>query len=170
MKFNKTVYLSVGLYFLALTCFSCDSSSSDKPLKIEAKVGNLQEANPIIKAYLSLKDNLVETNANKAQESAKRFIEVSKTATGEGVELMLKAAENIANTGDIEIQRENFEEVSDNLYIYAQNNDMGVKLYRQHCPMAFKNKGASWLSDQNEIMNPYFGDKMLHCGTVEDEF
>jgi hypothetical protein len=41
-------------------------------------------------------------------------------------------------------------------------------IYKQFCPMAFDNKGAYWLSSNEEIMNPYFGDKMLHCGKVEE--
>lgn len=169
MKFNKTIYLSIAVYFLALSCFSCGSSSSAKTEQAETKTVNLQQGDPIIKAYLSLKDNLVETDAKKAQKSAKEFLESIKTAKGEGVESMRMATEKLIATDDIEVQRVNFEVISDNLYIYAQNNDMGIKLYRQHCPMAFKNKGASWLSEQSKIMNPYFGDKMLHCGTVEDE-
>lgn len=169
MKFNKSIYLSLGICFLALTCFSCGPSANDNSEQTEAEVVRLQDANPIIKAYLNLKDNLVETDAKKAQKSAKEFFEATKKAKGEGVESMREAAKNISETNDIEKQRISFEEVSDNIYIYAQNNDMGIKLYRQYCPMAFNNKGASWLSDQTEIMNPYFGDKMLRCGTVEDE-
>lgn len=169
MKFNKSIYLSIGIYFLALACFSCGTSSSDNQKQADEEVVNFQEADPIIKAYLDLKDNLVETNAKKAQKSAGEFIETLKDAKGQRVELMRNAAENITKTTDVEIQRVNFEEISDNIFIYAQDNDMGIKLYRQHCPMAFKNKGASWLSAERKIMNPYFGDKMLHCGTVEDE-
>lgn len=169
MKFNKTVFLIISICFLALVCFSCGSSANDNSSDTEAKAVNLQEAHPIIQAYLSVKDNLVETNAKKAMKSAEAFIETLKDAKGQRAELMRNAAENITKTSDVEIQRINFEEISDNLYIYAQKNDMGIKLYRQHCPMAFKNKGASWLSAQSKIMNPYFGDKMLHCGTVEDE-
>lgn len=170
MKVHKTIFLNALVFLLSLTCFSCGSSAGDTPSKTEAETINLQEANPIIKAYLILKDNLVETNAKRAQKSAKEFIEVTKSAEGEGVVAMRQAAEDIAKTSDIEVQRVNFEKISDNLFIYAQNNDMGIKLYRQHCPMAFKNKGAFWLSSESKIMNPYFGDKMLHCGTVEDEF
>jgi hypothetical protein len=44
----------------------------------------------------------------------------------------------------------------------------GVKLYQQFCPMAFNNTGAHWLSAEMEIFNPYFGDKMLHCGEIKD--
>ncbi len=41
------------------------------------------------------------------------------------------------------------------------------KLYSQFCPMADNNKGGFWLSLEEEIQNPYFGDAMLTCGSVE---
>src|SRR5690554_1379553 len=170
MKLLNTLLSNTIICLLAIMSFSCGTSTSDDTKLVATEIINLQEANPIIKSYLILKDNLVETNGKKARNSAQNFLKVTKSASGDGVELMRKAAENIANSDDVEIQRENFETVSDNLYIYAQDNDMGILLYRQHCPMAFKNNGASWLSAESKIMNPYFGDKMLHCGTVEDEF
>jgi Cu(I)/Ag(I) efflux system membrane fusion protein len=40
-------------------------------------------------------------------------------------------------------------------------------LYVQHCPMAFDNKGADWISKEEAIQNPYFGDKMMRCGVVK---
>jgi len=41
-------------------------------------------------------------------------------------------------------------------------------VYKQYCPMAFDGKGAFWLSSSEEIRNPYYGDKMLKCGRVEE--
>jgi hypothetical protein len=35
--------------------------------------------------------------------------------------------------------------------------------------MAQDGKGAMWLSESKEIKNPYFGDKMMECGSVEEE-
>jgi hypothetical protein len=35
--------------------------------------------------------------------------------------------------------------------------------------MAKNNEGAFWLSASDQIRNPYFGDKMLKCGSVEEE-
>ena len=32
--------------------------------------------------------------------------------------------------------------------------------------MAFDYEGADWLSREPAILNPYFGDEMLTCGTV----
>ena len=42
--------------------------------------------------------------------------------------------------------------------------------YEVFCPMAFDNSGASWLSQKNEVLNPYFGASMLKCGEVKREF
>jgi Cu(I)/Ag(I) efflux system membrane fusion protein len=40
------------------------------------------------------------------------------------------------------------------------------EVYEVHCPMAFDFRGASWLQAGTEVLNPYFGDEMLRCGTV----
>jgi Cu(I)/Ag(I) efflux system membrane fusion protein len=34
--------------------------------------------------------------------------------------------------------------------------------------MANNNKGAVWLSMEEEIRNPYYGDAMLTCGSLID--
>ncbi|PID69752.1 MAG: hypothetical protein CR989_00130 [Flavobacteriales bacterium] len=34
--------------------------------------------------------------------------------------------------------------------------------------MANNDKGAVWLSHSTEVLNPYYGDKMLKCGLVVD--
>ena len=33
--------------------------------------------------------------------------------------------------------------------------------------LANSNKGAYWLSKEEVVMNPYFGDAMLKCGEVK---
>jgi Cu(I)/Ag(I) efflux system membrane fusion protein len=35
--------------------------------------------------------------------------------------------------------------------------------------MAFDNKGAYWLSNTQEIYNPYFGEEMRFCGEVKEQ-
>ena len=35
------------------------------------------------------------------------------------------------------------------------------------CPMAFDFAGASWIQREGEIMNPYYGSGMLHCGAFK---
>lgn len=45
----------------------------------------------------------------------------------------------------------------------------GVPVFVQFCPMAFDNKGATWLAPSEEISNPYFGAMMLRCGEVRQQ-
>jgi len=37
-------------------------------------------------------------------------------------------------------------------------------IFEMYCPMAFDDKGATWLQNKEEIRNPYFGAAMLKCG------
>ncbi|GAX59077.1 uncharacterized protein SCALIN_C01_0008 [Candidatus Scalindua japonica] len=36
-------------------------------------------------------------------------------------------------------------------------------VYQLHCPMVFGGKGAMWLQDDKQVINPYFGQAMLKC-------
>ena len=35
--------------------------------------------------------------------------------------------------------------------------------------MAFDNKGAYWLSNTQDIYNPYFGEEMRYCGEIKGQ-
>jgi hypothetical protein len=74
----------------------------------------------------------------------------------------------IAATADLEKQRAHFAALSTKAYELAKSFDAGKTVYRGHCPMALDDKGAMWLSESKEIKNPYYGEKMLECGTVEE--
>jgi Cu(I)/Ag(I) efflux system membrane fusion protein len=79
--------------------------------------------------------------------------------------------DKIDQTSDVEEQRKHFETLSDNLIEAVEY--FGVvedTIYRQYCPMAFRDQGAYWLSGEKEIRNPYFGDKMLTCGEVKETY
>ena len=45
---------------------------------------------------------------------------------------------------------------------------LATPVYRFHCPMAFGNRGASWLQTNPEVENPYFGRAMYRCGSQEE--
>jgi Cu(I)/Ag(I) efflux system membrane fusion protein len=70
---------------------------------------------------------------------------------------------------DIAGLRERFYQVSQVMIKLTQAlGPIGVPaVYQMHCPMAFDNTGASWLQDDEDLINPYFGDMMLKCGTIE---
>ena len=84
---------------------------------------------------------------------------------------MQEAGKMIAATNDIEKQRIHFNTLSNNVIEMTESFGLEIdKVYRQFCPMAFEDKGAYWLSDSNEILNPYFGDMMLRCGEVQETY
>lgn len=115
------------------------------------------------KAYLQLKDALVATDAEAAATAAGELSE--NTARNSALK---EAAGIIAATTDIDAQRRAFESVTAVMGDLLSGALESGEIYMQFCPMAFNNAGAAWFSDQKEIMNPYFGDKMLHCGTVKE--
>jgi Cu(I)/Ag(I) efflux system membrane fusion protein len=76
----------------------------------------------------------------------------------------------IQESSDLETQREAFSKLSDNLYKSIKAFGLGGKeAFYDFCPMAFDNAGGYWLSDSEQIRNPYFGDKMLNCGVVKEK-
>jgi len=63
--------------------------------------------------------------------------------------------------------RKSFGSISDEMLGLAENfKPLSTKIYVQHCPMADSNRGADWLSLEEKIVNPYFGEAMLTCGEV----
>ena len=69
---------------------------------------------------------------------------------------------------NIENKRKSFQMVTSDVYdlLRVVKYDREI-IYMQHCPMAFENKGADWLSNTSEIVNPYIPKKMLDCGEVK---
>lgn len=132
--------------------------------------------------YLQLKNALTNGKANEAGDAAKNMLEGLKgfdksLLTAEQKNLydqqeagLKENAEHIlGSTGDIEHQREHFVSLSEGMYTLIKAFGGGKTLYHDHCPMAQNGKGAMWLSENKEIKNPYFGDKMMECGSVEEE-
>ncbi|TQD36262.1 DUF3347 domain-containing protein [Haloflavibacter putidus] len=113
--------------------------------------------------YLEIKIALTNADANKAKDAAKSMAESFSEERAE----MKAVAKQLANTNDLEKQRElfsNFTELAGNMFEDALS---GGTIYKKFCPMAFNNEGAYWYADIEEINNPYFGDKMLRCGSVK---
>jgi len=149
------------------------------------KVVELIEVNPefkeqlnlVFQDYISLKNNLVLTDANKVSASATQAlvslnnVQMKLLKTQEAhkiwmeekpkIESLLK---NIQSEVDVKTQREAFIGLSKSMIQLANNFGVHITIYVQHCPMADGNKGADWLSLDKKISNPYFGDKMLRCG------
>ena len=73
----------------------------------------------------------------------------------------------MAGSLDITVQREQFIALSAIMIKSIETFGINKKVYKQFCPMANNDKGVFWLSDKEEIRNPFFGEMMLKCGNVD---
>lgn len=135
----------------------------------------------IVHSYLELKTGLVNNDVTKSSAAAKNMQEHIDNVDMhllEGsphqfwmdkVQALRSHTINLAQSSEIESQRKQFEYISEQMIEIVKVFGVGSeKLYVQHCPMAFENQGADWISDISQIRNPYFGDAMLTCGIVTD--
>lgn len=173
MHIKKSIILFYSTILISLCMASCEGGQQEKHEEVKApekkEVSQANEGNETIQAYLQLKDGLVQSDSQTAKVSAKKLIASLDNMDGPEVKIIRESAMNILNTTDLDEQRKAFKSVSDAVAELASKKDMGLKLYKQFCPMAFDNAGGYWLSAEQEINNPYFGKKMLHCGVVEEE-
>jgi Cu(I)/Ag(I) efflux system membrane fusion protein len=67
---------------------------------------------------------------------------------------------------DIEELRAEFKSISETLIARVEEEGFTGPLFKQYCPMY--DGGSSWISDQEDIENPFYGSQMHNCGeTVE---
>lgn len=132
-------------------------------------------------AYLPMKDAFVLTHSKKVRKAGKKLIPfldaVDMQLLGEDAHMvwmdqlsaMKRALDKIVEMKDIEMQRAAFSDFNSGFYVAIKSFGLqNQKVFYQFCPMAFNDQGAYWLSNDEQISNPYFGDVMLRCGEVKD--
>lgn len=167
-------YLAVMLITGIVSCTNTDkkvAGNSDSTSVSTEKVSTTDvelkdtKVQAIYNGYITLKDALVGTRFEEAQKAAA----VLKTdlANYKGCENTAIIAEKIATAKDIAGQRKDFTSLSSDVIALFKHADL-VKgtIFVQHCPMANNNNGGDWLSTQEKIQNPYYGDEMMECGRV----
>jgi len=135
-----------------------------------------------VEAYLALKDDFVGTDAEAAKADAAKFL-VSLNNVGmellkgdahlfwmEKLKAMKGHGKNISESSDVEEQRAQFSYLTDALVASMMAFGTPDTLFVQHCPMAMDGNGADWISKGEEIKNPYYGEKMLTCGSLKTTF
>ena len=128
-----------------------------------------EQAAQVLNGYLQVKDALVQTDGTAANKAAAGLVTALGDAEDDILAKIKADAGKLAATEDVEEQRAAFNTLSDNVYELVKATGANKNtVYRQFCPMAFDNTGAFWLSEEEEIANPYFGDKMLKCGSVKE--
>lgn len=134
--------------------------------------------NRILDTYIIARDAFVSSDAEKAFSSAGSLNEqiTALRETGlsaEAASAWLLAQEQMKSnlrdwlrSSEIEKQRTAFYATSETLFEVLRKFDAGDVYFLQYCPMAFNDAGATWLSRDEQIENPYLPETMLGCGEV----
>ncbi len=141
---------------------------------------NVSQLSRVFDNYFSLKDALVNTDAGTSSAKAASLVKAIQNVemgklSNEAHMVWMKVlneltaqAEKIAAAKDISKQRDTFALLSENIYALAKVSKQEEPLYYNHCPMFNNGKGANWLSKEETIKNPFYGSKMLSCGSVQE--
>lgn len=137
-------------------------------------------ANQLIAHYLDIKDALVGDNTEGAATTGAMMVlsiknfdmspypAEKKNKLSDIIKDAGEQAQGITK-GDLAGQREYFVGLSRDMIALIEISGTERTLYQGYCPMANNNEGAAWLSAAREIRNPYFGSKMLRCGSIQKE-
>ncbi|MBT8188457.1 MAG: efflux RND transporter periplasmic adaptor subunit [Croceitalea sp.] len=145
----------------------------DVPTKININAGFEKEFDGILKNYMALKDALVQTDPWLATKEAQSLLNnISSSTNNNEVQSHLQkislSLERIINSKDVVKQRRAFKNLSEiMLFLAPSMNKLRGTVYVQHCDCVDGFTGGSWLSYDEKILNPYFGDEMLTCGRIE---
>ncbi|NEV94434.1 DUF3347 domain-containing protein [Psychroflexus sediminis] len=166
MKSKKTT-LVLTLIFIGFGAFAQHKHAHDGEQKemsqnmdLEFKDQQLGEA---FEHYIHLKEALVASKTEVAKKAAGK-LEASLENVNGG-ETAKTAVTKFSSSTGLEEQREAFKGLSLEMLSLVKAGELSKgEVYLEYCPMA----KASWLSTSQEIRNPYYGDKMLKCGTVKE--
>jgi len=167
-------YIGIAMLSALVACTNTEKKSgtpADSVAKTDTVAVNtdIRLADPkiqkIYNGYILLKNSLVSGNSAAAHQTA---MDLSVALKGfEGCENTALIADKIAGTEDIKVQRKEFTALSSDVIALFKHVDLKKgTIYVQHCPMANNGDGGDWLSSDQKIRNPYYGDEMLECGGV----
>jgi Cu(I)/Ag(I) efflux system membrane fusion protein len=146
--------------------------SFESPDEFKADISN------VLDTYFELKDALVATDGGKSKEIAERLGDMAAEVSAGDLNQnsaqfwvalqddIVHGSRSIIAEDDVDDQRYHFETVSYAMIEVVEGfRPVGYEIYVQSCPMV-RGGSADWLSKEENIMNPYHGDRMLNCGEV----
>lgn len=174
----------LALALITISFYSCKDSNKEtepnivtvdtadtEPEIYKVADSELEFNNPKVEAifqkYIDVESALVNTDVETTSSESSKLLFLLKEKESDAE--ILAAVENMEKADDIEVQRKNFVQVTESMETMLEGALKSGTIYKQYCPMAFNDTGAYWLSTNREILNPYFGDKMLKCGRVDSE-
>jgi hypothetical protein len=121
--------------------------------------------------YFTIKNALIDGNREAASKTGFGALEQMPKSEDDILKRISANFKLIGESSELAQQRAYFYPLSELVYAVSikQKPDTAT-LFKQFCPMAFDDTGAWWISDEREVVNPYFGEEMLNCGMVQEEY
>ncbi len=148
--------------------------SASVPAEFKREVGKL------LRLYLALQTSLANDDFAGAKRAGEKFAtalrgtdvsplkaEARKTWM-QGLDNLSAGTDKVLGARNIETLRQGFERLSTGMAGAIERLGVDIKgpVFELFCPMAFNDKGATWLQQDQDIRNPYFGAEMFKCGEV----
>ncbi len=104
------------------------------------------------------------------QADPKLLEEIKREQWRQTNEAISNAVQRAIDAPVLEAARTAFESISAQIEktVRAFGSGNLAPVYVLHCPMAFGNRGSQWLQTYEQVNNPYYGTRMLRCGSVRD--
>ena len=140
---------------------------------------NKNQLSQVFDTYFLLKDAFVKANESEISKQIAAFsrtvsaVEMGKLSHESHLVWMevLKDLETTSNQliqeKNIDKQRGIFAKLTEPMYKLAKKSALGYPVYYQNCPMF--NGGSNWLSKEETIKNPFYGNMMLTCGSTVEQ-
>jgi Cu(I)/Ag(I) efflux system membrane fusion protein len=159
-----------GMKMVSETETSTEPVKVDETLAVELR-NTLQ---PVYAAYFNLQAAFASDDVAVAQVAATDLHADMASMESEGWSdlhsTIQTGAATKGNASSIEGARVAFKTLSD--AFISLESEIGhagdESWFRVRCPMAFGNEGADWLQTKDDVLNPYYGASMLHCGSVQE--
>lgn len=128
--------------------------------------------------YIILKNALIKGDPKISRQASSMMFENlanvdTKLLKGDALNSWMRLSKDLKThtrslhfTTDLKAQREHFKPLSSSLITAVEKFGVNTQVYAQFCPMADNNTGGYWLSLEDKVLNPYFGDMMINCGEV----
>ena len=150
-------------------------------VKMDISMDFIMQLNSVYDQYIILKNAFVQSDEKKVKQASQDVLQAlskmdMKLLTGEAMTQWMGLSVNlnnqikqIASSDDLDSQRKAFSIFNDSFYKVVKTFGlMGKTVYYQFCPMFNNGKGAYWLSEIEDIRNPYYGESMLTCGETKE--
>jgi Cu(I)/Ag(I) efflux system membrane fusion protein len=149
---------------------------NNERVKVDSKFQ--EQLRMVFDEYIVLKDALIKGDNEKSIQASSMMLKnlnkvdmklLKGNTHNVWMELSKKLKtyiQSLSAAKDLKVQREYFKPLSSNFIMAVEKFGINLEVYSQFCPMADNNTGGHWLSLEDKVLNPYFGDAMLKCGEV----